>query len=75
MTLAPLLRFVSNELVEIGRRERQRGVGESASHALILGSARPALISLSRLLISSTGPPPNLAIEGLQHEHAAIAVT
>jgi hypothetical protein len=53
--LAPLLGFLRDELSEIGRRAASIVPSRSASRTLILGSARPAPISLFSLSITSAG--------------------
>ena len=53
--LAPLLGFVGDVLAEVRGRARQHVPPRSASRALILGSARPALISLLSLSTISAG--------------------
>ena len=53
--LAPLLGFFRDELAEIGGRAASTVPPRSASRALILGSARTALISLLSLSTISAG--------------------
>ena len=53
--LAPLLGFVGDELAEVGGRAGKYRTAQSASRALILGSAKPALISLLSLSMISAG--------------------
>ena len=62
--LAPFLGFVGDELAEVGGRAGKHRAARSASRALILGSARPALISLLSFSTISAGvflgaPRPN----------------
>ena len=53
--LGPFLGFVGDELPEVGGRTGSTVPPRSASRALILGSARPALISLLSFSTISAG--------------------
>src|SRR5215831_17335074 len=53
--LGPLLGFVGDELAEFGWRHRHRHAAQIGEPALIVGSARPALIASLSLSTISAG--------------------
>jgi hypothetical protein len=57
ITLPPFRGFVGAELAKLGGRHGASERRQSASRTLIFASARPALISLLSLSITSAGVP------------------
>jgi hypothetical protein len=53
--LAPLLGFLRDQLAEVGGRHRHRHAAQIGKPRFILGSARPALISLLSFSTISAG--------------------